>query len=184
HVPGRSGPDASLHSGWHLGGVKAGASEWAWRASDSTSSWYLGPWPTDGTFDISNGAGNAGGPVFAVGRHVIYGYRGENWKGTQTNKWRHYLDDGLFVAEFGVVAPATQGEAPREMAGNAASGWLVTLPDGRVFIYHNDESWHGGLHRWRIDDLDDFTEQSSTVEWDARPAGAGKKPGAAGPADL
>jgi hypothetical protein len=176
-VPGRI---PGVHAGWHLGGVKAGGRDWAWRASTSTWRGYRGRWPDDGTFDIANGVGNGGGAVFAIGRHVICGYRGEGWKGSQTNKWRHFLDDGLFVAEFGVVGPETSGEAPAELAGNAFNGWPVTLPDGRAFIYHNDESVHGGVHRWRLDGLDTVTEQKMAVRWDGKP----RKVARGGPVDL
>jgi hypothetical protein len=169
-----------FHAGWHLGGVKEGARDWAWLASPSTWAGYRGPFPTDGTFDISNSVGNAGGSVFAIGRHVIYGYRGENWRGRQTNKWRHYLDDGLFVDEFGVVGVETRGEAPPELAGNALNAWPVTLPDGRSFLYHNDEGTHGGVHRWRLEDLDSTTERKVAIRWDGKPRrAAARKAGAA-----
>jgi hypothetical protein len=36
------------------------------------------------------------------------------------------------------------------VAGNAFSPTLVA--DGeRLFVYHNDESVHAGVHRWRLD---------------------------------
>ena len=51
-------------------------------------------------------------------------------------------------------------------AGNAFSPSLVTAEDGTVFLWHNDESAHSGLHRWRFRGLD-------TVEWvAAEPMGA------------
>jgi hypothetical protein len=154
------------NKGWHLGGVQSGSNAWLWRASPSGPANYLGNWPTDGTFDIGNYVGNAGGAVMTVDRHVIYGYRGENWKGVQTNKYRHYYDDGLMVAEFGPTAyDSGLAEAAPAMAGNAASNWVVKLEDGRAFMYHNDESWHGGLHRWRIDGLSTVGEQTTSINW-------------------
>ena len=151
------------HRGYHLGGVLAGSDTWLWLASDSTPTNYCGGLPDDGTFDIMNGVGNAGGAVMTMDRHIIYGYRGEGWKNWETNKYRHYYEDGLFVNEFGVIDDFTEAQAG--MAGNAFNDWLVELADGSVYLYHNDESFHGGVHRWKIDGLDTVAEQSIDVEW-------------------
>ena len=157
-------PDNPFHRGWHLGGVKIGGSQWLWEASRSTPTNYTGPWPTDGTFDIMNGVGNAGGAAMTTGHHVFYAYRGENWQAAEVNKYRHYFDDGLFIGEFEVTDADGNGiEAAPGMAGNAYSSWLVTLPDGRVFIYHNDEGYHAGVHRWRVDGLDTVAEQQIPI---------------------
>jgi hypothetical protein len=165
-VPQADGP---IHAGWHLGGVRVGGDRWLWRASPSTPRNYGGVWPEDGTFNIRNGVGNAGGAVLTTGSHIFYGYRGEGWKGQQTNKYRHYLEDGLFAGEFGITYENTHRvEAAAQMAGNAFSVWLVELPDGRVYLYHNDESYHGGLHRWRIDGLKSVAEQRIDVVWKER----------------
>jgi hypothetical protein len=37
-------------------------------------------------------------------------------------------------------------------AGNSFSPSLVTV-NGIVYLWHNDESVHGGVHRWRLDGL-------------------------------
>ncbi len=156
----------TLHRGWHLGGVRQGTTNWLWKASYSTPITYMGDWPTDGTFDIMNGVGNAGGVIMAIDRHVLYGYRGENWKGIQTNKFRHYYDDGLFVDEFGATSwDEHNAEAGPELAGNAFNASVIKLSDGRVYLYHNDDNVHGGVHRWRIDGLDTVAEQTTTINW-------------------
>ncbi|HVR03654.1 MAG TPA: hypothetical protein VMT47_16065 [Polyangia bacterium] len=167
---------SDVHGGWHLGGVKPGTDRWLWRTSRSTSRHYTGRWPDDGTFYISNGVGNAGGAVLTTGRHVFYAYRGEGLKGYQTNKWRHYFDDGLFVGEFGSSGGALPEAAP-EMAGNDMNASLVRLPDGRSFIYHNDESWHGGVHRWSLADLDSVSEQRSEIELRTPARAVPRRPG-------
>jgi hypothetical protein len=153
--------ESPVHAGYHLGGVATSGERWLWRAAPSTPRRYSGAWPDDGAFDVGNAVGNAGGPVLATGRHVFVSYRGEGWKGLQTNKWRHFLDDGLFVDEFGPLG--TDDEAAPGMAGNVMSARLVRLEDGRALIYHNDESRHGGVHRWRVEDLDRVVEQSIAV---------------------
>ena len=160
------------HTGWHLAGIPVGDVGWSWKASASTPTNYYGSWPSDGTFDIGNGVGNAGGSVMALDHHVFYGYPGESWKSNQTNKFRDYYEDGLLVSEFGRTwTDVGRAEAAPELAGNAFNSWIVKSSDGRVFLYHNDESWHGGVHRWRLDGLDTVSEQSVplTLEKDPLP---------------
>jgi len=94
--------------------------------------------------------------------HVVYGFNGEGWRGHQANQWLHFDGiTGLFLGQFGTVNGissteyVSRGYAIPGAAGNAFAGTLVTLPDdGEVYLYHNDESVHGGLHRWHLRDLD------------------------------
>ena len=167
-------PNAALTrgTGYHLGAVRVGGTGWLWRTSMATHKNYAGPWPEDGAFDLGNGVLNAGSLAMTVGRHIFYGYYGEFYRGSQTNKYRHYYDSGLLVGEFGEVGENVGGVAgglqcPAKMAGNAINPWVIKLPDGRAFLYHNDESWHGGVHRWRIDGLDTVAEQSIPITWTA-----------------
>ena len=169
-----SPPDAAMTrgTGYHLGGVRVGGTGWLWRTSMATHRNYAGPWPEDGAFDIGNGVLNAGSLPMTTGRHIFYGYYGEFYKGSQVNKYRHYFDSGLMVGEFGEVGDDVGNNGggalcPAKMAGNAINPWVVKLPDGRAFLYHNDESWHGGVHRWRIDGLDTVAEQSTPITWAA-----------------
>jgi hypothetical protein len=166
--PENTWPWCGTHTGgWHLGGVKVSDDgHWLWKASPSTPANYKGGWPDDGTFDVANGVMLAGGVAMAVDRHIIYGYPGENWHGIQTNKWRHYYDDGLLVAEFGkTYFEDGTGAASAELAGNAWNSSLIKRSNGNVYLYHNDESHHGGLHRWLIEDLDTVDEAKTTVYW-------------------
>jgi len=152
-------------TGYHLGGVAVGGNRWLWKTSYNTPAIYRGPFPADGAFNIGNDVGNAGGKALTLDRSIIYGYYGENYRGSQTNKWNHYYDNGLMVGQFGVVGVevARTGEAPTMMAGNAFSCSLVKLADGRVYLYHNDESFHSGVHRWRIDGLDTIAVGANLV---------------------
>ena len=64
------------------------------------------------------------------------------------------------VGEYGTSWNAYQvGEAPAMMAGNAYRSYVVKAANGNVYLYHNDESCHGGVHRWRIDGLSSIREQ-------------------------
>jgi flagellar hook assembly protein FlgD len=159
-------------TGYHLGAVRVGTTDWLWRTSMATHINYSGPWPEDGAFDVGNGVNNAGSVPMTTGRHVFYGYYGEFYKASQVNKYRHYYDSGLMVGEFGVVGADVGGNtagatSPAGYAGNGFSAWVVKVPDGRAFLYHNDESLHGGVHRWRIDGLDTVAEQTIPISWTA-----------------
>jgi hypothetical protein len=78
----------------------------------------------------------------------------------------HLYDDGLVVGQFGVDAPYVGQwlpEAPAQMAGNAFSNAIVEAADGSRYIYQNDESWHGGVHRWHVTGLDTIHEDSIAI---------------------
>jgi DNA-binding beta-propeller fold protein YncE len=142
-------------AGFHLGGVRAGDSGWLWRSSRS-GTWTLDEegqiLNLDGTYEIDRGVQYAGNIVMVSGRHIVYGYHGEAWNGAQADQWMHYLDNGLFIGQFGrPVYPASNKlSAQAGSAGNAFSPQLVAV-NGKLYLWHNDESVHGGVHRWRID---------------------------------
>jgi hypothetical protein len=155
--------------GFHLGGIKLGEDRWLWRASPS------GNWDVDdagnirvkdGRYEIGNGVQYLGNVVVTAGRNVIYGYHGEAWRGGQANQWLHFYDNGLFIGQFG--RPGVPGKtdptpAAAEQAGNTFSPQLVTV-DGQVYLWHNDEHGHGGIHRWRIDGLDQIRLLEAPIE--------------------
>ena len=95
-----------------------------------------------------------------AGRDIVYGYHGEAWNGGQADQWMHYRDDGLFIGQFGAPVYPAQNRvvAHTGQAGNAFSPQLVRV-NGRLYLWHNDESVHGGVHRWRIDGV----EQARTL---------------------
>ncbi len=45
------------------------------------------------------------------------------------------------------------------MAGSTHQGNAILGPDGNGYIYHGDESHHGGIHRWKIEGLGTIAEQ-------------------------
>lgn len=104
----------------------------------------------------------AANKAMTVKGHLIYGFNGEGWNGAQANQWLHYdAITGLFLGQFGTVNGiheskySDDGWAAPGAAGNAFSCTLVTTTSGDVYLYHNDESAHGGVHRWHLHGLDD-----------------------------
>ncbi len=139
--------------GYHLGAIQKGSNKWLWRTAMNIPKQYVGPFPLDGAFDSGNGVIYAGGPILISDQNIFWGYHGEFWKQSQTNKWNHVHDSGLFVGQWGTLGIEHNGEeAVAETAGNTLSGSVVKV-NGITYIYHNDESAHGGVHRWKINNL-------------------------------
>lgn len=161
------------NTGYHLGAVKTGTKGYIWKTSKATFKNYTGPHPTDGSFDIGNNVEYPGGDVYAVDRNIFWNHHGEFWKNSQTNYWNHYLDNGLMVGQFGInclEGEAVEHEAYAKGAGNVFSSTIVKVGSD-YYVYHNDESVHGGIHRWKITGLNTIAEQ--TISLTFAPAVAG-----------
>jgi hypothetical protein len=161
------------HDGWHLGGLDVASGRWLWKSAPSTMRGYHGDWPTDGAFDIGNHVLNAGTRAHVVGSNVFWHHCGEGWKGGrsgQINMWTHVHESGLLVGQFGALQRTVrmqEVEGQPGMAGNASAHRIVAGPEGELYVYHNDEGYHGGVHRWRIDKLASIGLASTTLEWNA-----------------
>jgi hypothetical protein len=153
--------------GYHLGAIKKGTNKWLWKASKATPSTYMGPMPSDGSFDLGNGVEYPAGGVYTIDNNIFWNYNGEFWKNSQTNIWNHYADNGLMIGQFGITAPEGQqlyGEQAFPMgAGNVFSSVFVKV-DTSYYLYHNDESVHGAIHRWKITGLNTVKQQSSNIK--------------------
>jgi hypothetical protein len=153
------------NEGFHLGAAKAGSDQWLWQASPSGALDGKGSFQTK---QIDKSLQYGGNAVWASGRHIIYGFHGEFYKDMKTggvgqaNQFMHFDESGLFIGQFG--QPSTR-PAPPDMAGLSGNAFSPTLVrDGpRLYLYHNDESTHGGVHRWRIDGWDDIGEVRERV---------------------
>src|SRR5260221_241975 len=151
-------------SGYHLGGIRAGDHKWLWRTAKSTATTYRGPFPADGSFDVGNEVQYPGGVALVADRNIFWGYHVEFWKASQVNKWNQVYDDGLFIGQFGVTGPEVAGQiAAPMMAGNVFSANVVKDANGDLYLYHNDESHHSALHRWKISGLNTIKEQTMPV---------------------
>ncbi len=146
--------------GYHLGGGKLGSAQWLWKASPT--GWLDG----QGSFQTAeiDGTINYGGNmVWAQDRNIFYGFHGEfaldrETKGIdQSNQFMHFYDDGLFVGQFGLPSAKRKQEADVGQSGNAFS-WAVVSVNKQLYLYNNDESSHGGVHRWHIEGADSIRE--------------------------
>ena len=141
-------------AGWHLGAARANRDSWLWRAAPS------GPMDGHGTYDTNVEYAGRSHQVF--GRHIFFNLHGEFWHNGQANQFFNYLDNGLFLGQFGqpnvwgVGSDAEQSRVPGA-AGNSFAISLAHVGD-RLYLYHNDENGHGGSQRWRIDGWNDIQE--------------------------
>lgn len=153
------------NKGYHLGAVKNGSRTWLWRVCPSTLSTYTGMMPRNGDFDNGNNVEYAGGHVYAVDKNIFWNYHGEFWKNSQTNIWNHFYDNGLMIGQFGIVSlegSALHKECFAMGAGNVFSSTVVKVGQD-YYIYHNDESVQGGIHRWKISNLNSISEQTLEI---------------------
>ncbi len=176
---------SGLGEGYHIGLIDINTGDWIWKGAKSTGTSYLGNFPLDGRFDSGNYVNNAGSKALVFGDNLIWGYYGEFWKGGfQTNRYNHMHKSGLFLKNFGtdwnqnpITGAGTPGSpstttvssvftAFDEMAGNAFEPIITIDPTStdRAFMYHADEAWHGGIHRWKISGLDSIKEFNLSIE--------------------
>ncbi len=149
---------------WHLGALRTNSNTFLWRAmpegawQTDSNGWIINP---TGTFDPAPEVSYAGNQTLVSGRNIVAGYNGEFWSGGQANQWLHFYDNGLFVGQFGrpLFPAANHLSASAGTAGNAFSPTLI-LVSGKLYLYHNDESAHAGIHRWRVDGWDQIAEMS------------------------
>jgi len=151
-------------SGFHLGAVDRGGNAWRWRASPSGPLDGLGTFQTKKDDTTLQYGGNL---VHANGRSIVYGYHGEyftdllNHRQGEANQFMHFLDDGLFVGQFGVASTRATSAAQPGLSGNAFSSTLLAV-GGQTYLFHNDESTFGGVHRWRLQGANDIQELSAS----------------------
>jgi hypothetical protein len=152
------------YDNYHLGGILPGKTKWLWRTAMSTTIDYTGDFPPNGNYDIGNTVNYSGSSAMALDKSIYWAYHGENWKAGQTNKWNQVYEDGLFIGQFGVTgADVLNLDAPAMMAGNCFSVNVLKGPDSATYIYHNDESFHSGIHRWKVNGLSTISEQQVPV---------------------
>lgn len=155
-----------LNTGFHLGAIQRGVNRYLWKTAKATHRDYTGEFPDVNSFDIGNMVNNyAGSSAMVLNRNVITGYHGESWKNNQTNMYNHYLDNGLAIGQFGTFGPNIIDAAPM-MAGNALSPQLVSgVNADEAYLFHGDESYHGGMHKWKITGLSTIREINVNIKY-------------------
>lgn len=123
----------------------------------------IDPRTKDGRYGSNDtGIQYAGNRLMVLGSDVMFGFHGEFWKGSEANQFLHF-NNGLFIGQFGtpnrnydiLCGTGSGSQALVEMgvpgkAGNALSPSL-TEHGGVLYLYHNDEGNHGGVHRWHVE---------------------------------
>ena len=144
---------APVYDGPHLGGVKRGENQLSFATAEAVELVTGDPFPVNGEFDARRFGQTRGGNI-ALSKDdiIIWGYHGEFWEGTQTNIWNMVSEEGLFLKQFGVADREVAFFTVAEMAGNAYSPALVKIGED-MYLWHNDESYQGGLSRWKISNL-------------------------------
>ncbi|MEO6546442.1 MAG: hypothetical protein ABIN94_00520, partial [Ferruginibacter sp.] len=155
------------YPGYHLGSIARGGNYWLAKTELATHPSYQGPYPAPGRFEIGNQVKLGGGTLSVLGRNLITSYHGEFWKNAQTNKYNHYLDNGLAIGQFGVTRETAIGNAPAMYGGNALTPNVVADPNSAnsMYLYHGDEAAHSAVHRWKITGLNSITEQVITIAY-------------------
>jgi hypothetical protein len=151
---------AKTGTAFHLGGLPIGGSDWYWK----TSRGGMLSSPDDmGTFPETNSYGGHNGIAALVeGSNVIEGYDGQY--GSFSSQWMHWQDDGLLIGQFGHPAHGVvpNGTLFPGAAGNIAQMATVTVGND-IYLYNSDESYHPGIHRWKISGLESIHEVSAVV---------------------
>lgn len=152
--------DHSKNDGMHLGGIDlgGGASGWTWQSAPAIPGQV--PLIGDGSYDNSPNIHYGGGLCDAAGNTIVFTYKGEFWSNSQANQLMNYHDSGLFIGQFGTPGNGP-AKTPQGAAGNLAMPYVV-VHGGKTYVYTNDESVHGGVHRWRIDGLNTVATLSGT----------------------
>jgi len=159
-------PYSNYNQGYHIGAINydpengSTAQNWLWRNAYSTSLTYTGDYPSDGKFDIGNRTFFPGGQAQTTGDFITWNHHGEFWKQGQTNMHHLLYKNGLQLMQFGVAVANTQNILPKGypgMAGNALTTALTKVGDV-LYLWHGDESYHSGIHRWKISGLSTVKE--------------------------
>jgi hypothetical protein len=120
--------------------------------------YFIDPKTMDGRFGANDTIQYGGSNAHVAGANIVVGFPGEFFHSGEASQWLHFHDSGLFLGQFGVPNLSFVGGglfAPVHYAlngtsGNAYAPTLVTGPDGEIYLYHNDENAHDGVHRWFI----------------------------------
>ncbi len=149
-----------------LGGIdlsEGKGTEWMWKANPATSRDYIREYPTDGYYDIGNGVWSTSSSAKSAGRNIIHQYYGEGYRGAQANFFTHFYDNGLFIGRYGDMGKAIIDGSTNP--GNGFSWNFIENPENpdEAYIYQNDESRVGAVHRYKISGLSSIKEENIDI---------------------
>ncbi len=147
------------YEGFHNGIMKVGTDNiWQSRFTPSTSFSYRGNYPIDGTLDIGNFKNNNIAESHYIDNYIFWNDHGEFYKGgsEQPNIWNQYLDDGLFIGNFGKEASSVVNDSFIE--GNTFSSGISKYGND-YYVYHCGEFGHSGVHAIKVSNIASIKEQ-------------------------
>jgi hypothetical protein len=149
---------------FHISGYDIANSRFKFKTLYETFIAYKGLFPKPQFFDIGNSVQQPGNDVNSIQNWYIFGYHGEFWKNSQTSIITVTNDEGLVLTQFGFLGPqVTNMDAPYGYANNSQTLRPVQVAS-KIEIYTNEESAHGGFHRWTLDNLSSVNEQTTNVK--------------------
>jgi hypothetical protein len=109
--------------------------------------------------------------------HIVN--RVQTLKDNEANQFLHWRN-GLFIGQFGRPNShfdfhcggehMTQGLQKWDLPGHGGNSFSPSLVPGRtddeLFMYHNEESPHGGVPRWRISGLNSIVQLTAKTTVD------------------
>lgn len=150
---------------YHIGGYDPVTDTFKWQAVPGVVyDNFNDPYPLEtGTFDIRPVTNKHARGAHTIDDIAFYFYHGENWRNTQTNYIHLFHEVGLPLIDFGVDGyGAIFSASDLGMHGNAFGSTPVKIGDD-IYVYQNDESWHGGTGRWKIENVDSISVQEKSI---------------------
>ena len=151
---------------YHIAGYDITDNEFKWKAFPGVVYGTNDDYPLEtGTFDIRTTVQKFAEGGWTVDDMVFFIYHGEFWRNIQTNYTHVLHQSGLPLIDFGTdgVDRLSYSDSKAGMAGNSFGSSFAKVGNS-IYMYQNDESWHSGIHRWRIDNIDSITELNITIE--------------------
>ena len=170
-------PDvASGGMAFHLGGLPVNGTQLKWMTMPEKAISFT---DGDGSFPAADmrGIAQMGINAWTMDDNI---FAFQNGNGTPWScQFYHFKDDGLFVGQFGFQ---TSSEYPTKNAAWKLTGFPQKGTEqplapgecideshvngvrvsGDYYIYLGDESYHKGIHRWRVSNLKSFGELSAS----------------------
>ncbi len=100
-----------------------------------------------------------------LGNLVAVFCNGEFFDSAQSNQILLYDASGLFITDFGTRSGCPDfTKCPSGKSGNFYGNAFVKCADGNIRIFHNDESSHGGIHEWTLQNLSSVNVASAAFD--------------------